>query len=133
MVKLFSLLSGLLIPKAYAIGGPGGGFGPTKNLGDMLKLDPAKGNSVGSTYTSISTFINLLLPLSFVIAGIILFLLLIGGGLSIIASGGNAKSVESGKNQITIAVLGFFTIFAAYWIVQIIEIVTGVKIFNPIL
>lgn len=105
------------------------------NIGCLLKLNtgspgqPAK--SVGSYFSTTSSFINLFVPLIFVFAGIILFFLLIGGGFSIIASGGNAKNVESGKNQVTGAILGFLVIFAAYWIIQIIETITGVKIFNP--
>jgi len=46
-------------------------------------------------------------------------------------SSGDEKEAEQGKNAITAAVIGFVIIFAAYWIVQIIEFITGVNIFNP--
>lgn len=101
------------------------------DLGSMLLLNPETGTNVASTFSTTSSFLNLLVPVIFIISGIVLFLLLIGGGFAIIASGGNAKSVEGGKNQITLAVLGFFIIFSAYWIIQIIEILTGLKIFSP--
>ena len=94
--------------------------GPVPWAGGQLTL--------GNAYGSVSYFLNLLLPLVFVIAGIILFFLLIGGGFAIIASGGNAKSVEQGKGQITGAIIGFLVIFAAYWIIQLVTIITGVPI-----
>jgi uncharacterized membrane protein (Fun14 family) len=53
--------------------------------------------------------------------------------LTIISSGGNAKNVESGRNQLTGAIIGFLVIFAAYWIIQIIEKLTGVPILNSTL
>lgn len=107
--------------------------GADKNsLGCMLKLNPSNSTTVGSYYPKISSFLNLLIPLSLVIAGVILLFLLVGGGFAIIASGGNAKSVESGKNQITGAIIGFAIIFLAYILIQIIQTITGVPILNAI-
>lgn len=100
------------------------------DLQNKILLNPATGTTVGGTYSTFASFLNLFIPLAFIISGLILFFLLIGGGFSIIASGGNAKSVESGKNQITGAIIGFVIIFAAYWIIQIIQTITGVQIFN---
>ena len=106
----------------------GGGGQPANYLGTMLRIGP--GGDVGTKYSQVSQFLNLLIPLAFIVAGLILLFLLIGGGFSIIASGGNAKGVEQGKNQITGAVIGFLVIFAAYWIIQIIEKFTGVPILS---
>lgn len=102
--------------------------GGSNYLGDMLKVQ--NGVGVMARFSNIGQFLNLLLPVAFIIAGIILLFLLIGGGFSIVASGGNAKSVETGKNQIMGAVIGFLVIFAAYWIIQIIEKFTGVPILS---
>lgn len=103
------------------------------DLGKKLLLNPEQpGKGVGDVYPQLSSFINLFIPLAFIFSGIILLFLLIGGGFSIIASGGNAKSVEQGKNQISGAVLGFLVIFSAYWIIQIIQTITGVKILGTI-
>ncbi len=100
-------------------------------LGDKFLLNETAGSAtVDQKYGAIASFINLLLPNIFIISGLIMLILLIGGGFSIVASGGNAKSVESGKNQIMSAVIGFIIIFAAYWIILIIEKFTGVPIFN---
>lgn len=103
------------------------------NLQEKLLLNPETKKSVGSVYPTIASFLNLLIPLSFIIAGIILLFLLIGGGFSIIASGGDAKNVEKGKDAIVAAVIGFFVIFCAFWIIQIIQVFTGVQILNSTL
>lgn len=100
------------------------------DLESTIALDESGIATVGQQYGSVADFLNLLVPLSFVIAGIIMLFLLIGGGFAIVASGGNAKNVEQGRNQITGAVIGFIVIFSAYWIIQIIERVTGVPIFT---
>jgi len=58
--------------------------------------------------------------------------LLIFGGFSIImgAGQGDAKKTGQGKKAATSAVVGFLVIFASYWIIQIIQIITGVEILN---
>ncbi len=85
------------------------------------------------TFPDIGTLVNVLVKNVFVIAGVLLFVLLIFGGLQFIisAGGGDEQGVGKGKNAITAALVGFILIFAAYWIVQIIEFITGVKIFSP--
>jgi hypothetical protein len=51
------------------------------------------------------------------------------GGLLMISSAGNAKQTESGQQAITNAIIGFALIFTSYWIIQIIEVLTGISIF----
>jgi hypothetical protein len=98
-------------------------------LGKSLILN-AQGTTVESKYGKLSDLLQLLLPNALVFAGIILLMLLIFGGFSIITSAGNAKNVEKGAQAITGAIIGFFVIFAAYWIIQIIQLVTGINIFG---
>ncbi len=109
-----------------------GNGAPAQSLGTMLKINE-KGGTIASSYPSVASFLNLLIPIIFVISGLVLLFLIIGGGFSIVASGGNAKSVESGKNQIMGAIIGFIIIFAAYWIIQIVQAFTGVPILNATL
>lgn len=81
--------------------------------------------------TSISVLVSILLKNSLAVAGVICLVLLILGGFSfIVSAGGDAKAKEKGKNTITSALTGLVLIVAAYWIIQIIEIITGIKIFN---
>ena len=77
--------------------------------------------------------ISVLLKNAYVFAGVLLFVLLIFGGFSIImgAGQGDAKKAGQGKKVATAAAVGFLIIFASYWIIQIIEVITGFKILNP--
>ncbi|HKZ35626.1 MAG TPA: pilin [Patescibacteria group bacterium] len=72
--------------------------------------------------------INLVVPLIFVIAGIILFMMLIFGGLTIFTSAGNPEGMKKGQQQIVNALIGLLVIFAAYWIVQLVEYSLGLNL-----
>jgi len=92
---------------------------------DLQTLAPSQ------SITSISILVSVLLKNALTIAGVVcLFLLILGGFSFIVSAGGDAKAKEKGKNTITSAVIGFVLIFAAYWIIQIVQILTGIKILN---
>jgi len=48
----------------------------------------------------------------------------------IIANAGNADKTAEGSKIITSAIMGLLVLFASYWIIQIIQVVTGVPILN---
>ena len=66
----------------------------------------------------------------FVIATIILFIFIIVGGLGMILNAGNAEKQQQGSKTITSALTGFLIVFASYWIIRIIEILTGFTILS---
>lgn len=84
-----------------------------------------------AAYGSLGAFISAVLPTVFVVSGIILFAFIIFGGLTMIlnAGSGDAKKIEQGQKAVTSAVLGMVLIFVAWWIIKIIEYITGVQIF----
>jgi hypothetical protein len=90
--------------------------GTNKNLSD-----PA---NIGTKY------ISAIISGAISIAGIILLFLLIGGGIAIIAGAGksDAKAVEQGKKTATSALIGFVIVFSAFWIVKLVELITGLKL-----
>jgi len=90
-------------------------FGPAKQFGD------------------ISSLFNVLLPNILVIAGIIVLVLFIVGGFSYMmgGSGGDPQKAEKGKQAITAAVTGLFLIICAYFIMRIIEYITGINFLDP--
>ena len=98
------------------------------DIGDRLYLDPA--NTVGGIYGTFSVLLNLLVRNIFVIGGVLTFLYLISAGVKLALAGGNPKEIEGARGMITAAIMGFAVIFAAYWIIMIIEKVTGVAIFK---
>lgn len=100
------------------------------NIGEALEIKPGVGiKSLGT----LGDIISNVLPNIYVLAGVILFFLMIGGGLVFIVSAGqqNPEGANKGKQAITAALIGFLIIFASYWIIEIIEVVTGVNILAP--
>jgi len=77
--------------------------------------------------------ISVILKNAYTLAGILLLVLLIFGGFSIImgAGGSDPKKAAAGKKAITSAAIGFLIVFASYWIIKIVEYITGVHILNP--
>lgn len=95
-------------------------------------IGDAFGSPIGKDVL-LADLVSIILSNAIVIAGIIMLFLMIGGGIGIIsgAGKGNPEAAARGRQAVTAAVIGFIIIFATYWIVQIAEIITGVKIFNP--
>ncbi len=104
------------------------GTGSSFELGDAYLLDPSKGSTVAETYSSPATLINIILPNIFVFAGVLLLIFVVVAGFRMVLSPDNKKNAEQGKQAITYAIAGFAVLLSAYWIVQIIEILTGVAI-----
>ncbi len=90
------------------------------------------GSPFGQNY-GFGDLVSIILSNALVVAGIILLFLLIFGGISMIIGAGqdNPEQAAKGKQATTSAVIGFIIIFAAYWIIQIIETITGLNILKP--
>ena len=104
------------------------------DIGKEFQLKKGVGigeEAAGPGYKSFWGFISMLLPNIYVIAGVILFILLFTGGFVIITSAGDPEKQQQGGKAITAAIIGFLIIFVSYWIIQIIEHLTGVKILEP--
>lgn len=97
-----------------------------------FKIGDAFNSPIGNT-VGFARLVSIILSNAIVIAGIIMLFLMIGGGIGIIAGAGkgNPEAAARGRQAVTAAVIGFIIIFATYWIIQIAEIITGVKILNP--
>lgn len=81
-------------------------------------------------FTDIGSITSIILPNVIVFSGILLFLLLIYAGYLLIVLGGQNNPpaiVAKSKHMITYAFLGFLLVVSAYFILQIINIVTGVN------
>lgn len=90
------------------------------DIGDIFKSPFGQPKTIGD-------FVGLILNSAFVLAGIFVLILFLVGGFSLIqgAGNGNPEAAEKGKKAITSAVTGFIIIFAAYWIIRIIEKISG--------
>lgn len=97
-----------------------------ENLGECLKLQ--NNTALSSEYTGIGSLINNILPNIYIAGGIVIFFMIVFGGFIIIAGAGNPDKIKEGGKTITSAIIGLLVLFASYWIIQIIQVVTGVGI-----
>lgn len=95
------------------------------NLGDKLLF---QGSSAQSTYKSPSDLINNILPNIYVAAGILIFFMFILGGFNVMSSGSDSHKMDEGKKIINFAIIGLLVVFGSYWIIQIIQVLTGLQI-----
>ncbi|HCM82471.1 MAG: hypothetical protein UW37_C0007G0024 [Candidatus Gottesmanbacteria bacterium GW2011_GWA2_44_17] len=77
--------------------------------------------------TTISEIVKKAFPFIFALAGVGLLLMIIAAGFTLMTSAGDAKKMESGKNRLTFAIVGFLVIFTAFWVVQLFGIMFGVE------
>ena len=73
-------------------------------------------------------FVNLMLLL----AAIVFFFILVWGGISWITSGGDKANTEAARNRITAALVGLVIVFAAWAILQLIQVFFGITLIGNI-
>lgn len=95
------------------------------NLGEKLNF---QGDSASNTYSNAGDLLNNILPNVYVAAGIVIFFMFILGGFKVISSASDSHKMEEGKKTITFAIMGLLVVFASYWIIQLIQVVTGLQI-----
>lgn len=93
-------------------------------LGDCLKL--SDDTKVQDKYTSVGFLINLIVRNAMIAASVLLFAIILFAAFRFISGG--KKGAEEAKNMIVAAMAGFAVMIAAYWIVQIVKVLTGADI-----
>ena len=97
---------------------------------------------IGSTFNSpigrsigIADIVSIILSNAVAIAGTLMLFLAVGGGVMVIIGAGrdDPQTAGKGKQAVTAALIGFIIIFAAYWIIRIVERLTGVHILTPVI
>lgn len=99
------------------------------NLLEDYTLTPG-GTPVNDVYGQPANLLNTIVPVLFIVAGLALFIFIFMAGFGMVMAPDNKKNVDEGKKKLGYAIAGFILLFASYWIVQIIETVTGVPILN---
>ena len=97
----------------------------TLDLGTALKFQDG---DASSTYQGVGSLINNILPNIYIAGGLVIFIMIVMGGFTIIANAGNPDKIKEGGKTITSAIIGLLVLFGSYWIIQIIQVVTGVNI-----
>jgi len=101
------------------------------NIGEEFHLKKDTPISGQAGYGSVGEFISAILPNVYIVASLILFVLIIGAGFAIIASGDDPQQKGKGAKAFGSAIAGFLIIFVSFWIIKLIEFLTGVEIFTP--
>jgi len=81
-------------------------------------------NSLTDFEDVFSNFIGVLIPFG----GILLFVLLMYGGIRYITAGPNPQAMEGAKKTITYAIIGMVVLAMAFLILKLIEIFTGASV-----
>ncbi len=88
--------------------------------------DPAV--NPGAKFTSISTLINIIIPLLMTGAGILFLIMLMLGAFTYLTSAGQQEKLKKAGQTFTYAILGLVIIVSSYILVKIIGIVLKVDI-----
>lgn len=99
-------------------------------LAQEVKIPSYPGDSHISEWSNIGDIVSQALTYVFPIAGILVFIYLLYGGLNLMLAAGNEEGIKEGKAKITNALIGFLIIFVSYWLVQILEIILGISLLN---
>lgn len=96
-----------------------------------INIGPGLGSNISTNYPNIGSLVAIILKNGLTFAGIILLALIIFGSISFIAASGSGdqKKLAAAQDTLTSALIGFLVIFASYFIIQIIQVITGLTIF----
>jgi len=95
-----------------------------------INIGTGLGSNIATNYPNIGSLVTIILKNSFTIAGVILLGLIIFGGVSYIAAAGEGdpKKLAAATDTLTSALIGFLVVFLSYFIIQIVQVITGVTI-----
>lgn len=87
------------------------------------------GRGVKTVFPTFGSLFSILLSNIYTIMSVILVFILIFGGINlIIGSKGDKGATAKGQSAVTAAVAGFFIVIFSYFIIQLIETITGIQI-----
>lgn len=82
--------------------------------------------------TSLGEFVGALLSLMFVIAGVLVFVQIVWGGLEWLVSGGDKGKTQGARDRIVAALTGLTIIALSYAMVRLIEYFFGITIIGAL-
>jgi len=90
----------------------------------------AQNQFVNLNNITIASIISALIIIALIIAAIIFFFMLVIGGIRYITSGGDKAQTESARGQITAALIGLVIVFAAWAIINLVNLFFGINILS---
>ena len=101
-------------------------------LAVAIDLPATDGTTVGSNFPTFGSLVSKFLYLSGILGGIVFVFMLVVAGFQYMSAAGatDAKKMAKAQNSMVTAVAGFLIIVFVYFIIQIIQKITGLKILN---
>ena len=93
----------------------------TVNIGGVPIVGP-----LDSSYTDIASIVNNVIPFIMALAGVLLFFVLLWGGLDYVTSQGAPEKLKSANAKITAGVIGFVLLVLSFLITRIVAYVFGI-------
>ena len=90
-------------------------------------IDPLNGSVFQDQLKTPGSITTRLLSFIFPLGGLLLFFMIVWGGFDIVKGASDKNAFEQGKQKITAAIIGFILIFLAYFIMNILELITGFR------
>jgi len=84
---------------------------------------------LAARFPTVGSVVSQALPYVYVIAGLILLVMLIMGGITLMTAAGDQNKSKQGYGMISSGIVGFLIIFVSYFVAQLAEVMLGVKIF----
>ena len=79
-------------------------------------------------YQSISTILNIIVPLSVSIATILLLAMFFVGSFTLLTASGDAEQIKKAQGYFTFSVFGFTIVVAGYFLVKLIGLIVGIDL-----
>lgn len=92
---------------------------------------PSKISGEGFAIQDLGVAFNNLLKIGLFMAGLIVFVFLIIGGIQWITSGGDKAKTEAARGRITAAVVGLAIVAASFAVMSLLGTVFGINIWDP--
>lgn len=84
----------------------------------------------GFNITNIGKLISSVIGVALLIAGVLVFAMLVWGGIQWIMSGGDKAKTEEARNRITAALVGLAIVAAAWAVMKLIEYFFGINVLS---
>jgi TRAP-type C4-dicarboxylate transport system permease small subunit len=98
-------------------------------LAQTVNLNPG-GQFSGLNNITIANIISAIIILVLIVAALVFFFMLVWGGIKYITSGGDKAQTEAARSQITAALIGLVIVFAAWAIINLVNIFFGINILS---
>lgn len=89
------------------------------------------GKPAGFQIENLGLLVNRAIGVALLVAGILVFVYLVWGGIQWITSGGDKAKTEEARARITAALVGLAIVAAAWAVMQLIAFFFGIEVLNP--